>query len=79
MNNMPAVLVGALSIHAAEVDGVVQQAMVYAAIIGCDLGPKITPLGSLVMLLWLHVLAKKDIKISWGYYFRTGIVLALPS
>ncbi len=73
MNNMPTIMIMDISI-----DQIHQLNLAYANILGANLGPKMTPIGSLATLLWLHVLERKGVKIGWIDYMRVGVVVTIP-
>jgi arsenical pump membrane protein len=73
MNNMPTIMIMDIALH-----DIGNHAMIYANIVGCNLGPKMTPFGSLATLLWLHSLAKKDVKISFWSYSKFGLLITPP-
>ena len=76
MNNMPTVMI--MDIALDNMGDMPNQALAYANIIGCNLGPKMTPFGSLATLLWLHVLAKNGVNISFAQYSKFGLIITPP-
>lgn len=70
MNNLPTIMIMDIALK-----DIGSSAMIYANIIGCNLGPKMTPFGSLATLLWLYVLNQKGVKISFWEYSKFGLVV----
>ncbi|RXJ93296.1 arsenical efflux pump membrane protein ArsB [Malaciobacter molluscorum] len=73
MNNMPTVMIMDIALK-----NVPHDVLAYANIIGCNLGPKMTPFGSLATLLWLHVLSKKGVHIGFWQYTKFGLLVTPP-
>ena len=73
MNNMPTIMVMDIALK-----DIANDAMIYANIIGCNLGPKMTPFGSLATLLWLHTLSQKGVNIGFWQYSKFGLIVTPP-
>jgi len=73
MNNMPTIMIMDIALK-----DIGNDAMIYANIIGCNLGPKMTPFGSLATLLWLHTLNQKGVKIDFWEYTKFGLIVTPP-
>lgn len=78
LNNLPALLTAILGLQESGLADAAQRHLAFAAVIGADIGPKLTPIGSLATLLWLHVLRGRGLHVSWAEYLRAGLVLTPP-
>ena len=79
INNLPAVMLNASAIK--DVFGIeptVREVMVYGLTIGCDLGAKITPIGSLSTLLWVDVITRQGQQYGWVQYIGMAFILTIP-
>lgn len=75
INNVPMALVMISALRAVGTSGSVHQGLIYATILGCDLGPNLTTVGSLATMLWLLILRRKGLEVSSVEYFKLGIAL----
>jgi arsenical pump membrane protein len=77
INNVPmAVVMVATLNHLGRLRRRVQTGMAAATMLGCDLGPNITTVGSLATIMWMLILRRKGLDVSSVDYFKIGIVVA---
>ena len=72
LNNHPMAIINALAIGG--VPGP-KQDLIFAALIGGDLGPRLLPMGSLAALLWLDALRRQGVHVTTARFVTIGIPL----
>ena len=75
VNNLPAALVLVDAVQAAGLDPAGIHAAAVGTIIGADLGPNLTPVGSVATLLWLVLLRQRGLDVSSWTYIRVGALV----
>lgn len=73
INNLPMVMLGDLALRELGADS----GLIYAHLLGCNIGSKLTPIGSLATLLWLANLKLRGVKISLLDYFKFTFIFSL--
>lgn len=80
INNIPmSVLFVDVISHATYIYPNQLQSLVYSAIIGSNIGAYLTPLGSLAGIMWLRMLKKEDIDMSFKKFVGYGVMIAIPT
>lgn len=78
-NNHPALMVGTLTLTNMGLDPLTLKVAYLANVIGSDIGSLLLPIGTLATLMWMHMLKKAHVKISWKQYFKVTIVVIPPT
>jgi arsenical pump membrane protein len=77
VNNVPAALVLIAALGRAP-DPAVRDTLVYGTLVGADLGPNLTTVGSLATMLWLLLLRRRGLEVSSLEYFKIGALVTPP-
>ncbi|MDN3016004.1 arsenic transporter [Paenibacillus sp. BSR1-1] len=77
-NNHPALMISTLALTDMGLNPLLIKTVYLANIIGSDVGSLILPIGTLATLIWMHILKKNKIRITWMEYIKvTALVIPL--
>ncbi|WP_139993263.1 ArsB/NhaD family transporter [Paenibacillus paridis] len=74
-NNHPALMVGTLTLMNTGLDPLTLKIAYLASVIGSDIGSLLLPIGTLATLMWMHIVRKGGVQISWGQYVKVTIIV----
>jgi arsenical pump membrane protein len=69
-NNHPALMVGTITLTKLGLDPLTLKVSYLASIIGSDIGSLFLPIGTLASIMWMHIVKKGKVKITWGDYLK---------
>jgi arsenical pump membrane protein len=72
-NNHPALMIGTITLTNMGLDPITLKTIYLSNIIGSDIGSLLLPIGTLASLLWMDILKKNKIKVSWRDYINVTI------
>jgi len=78
-NNHPALMVGTLTLTGMGLDPLSLKISYLANVVGSDIGSLLLPMGTLATLMWMHIIKRGGIKITWGQYIKTTAVVIPPT
>ena len=59
--------------------GATQVGAIYATIIGSNIGAFLTPIGALAGIMWMSILKKQNIEMSFIKFTKYGIIIGIPT
>lgn len=79
INNIPMSVLYSSVLASPSFSGVAYYGGVYSAIIGSNLGAYFTPVGALAGIMWISMLKKYDVKLSFKKFVGYGSIISVPA
>ncbi|WP_251554238.1 arsenic transporter [Neobacillus muris] len=78
-NNHPALMIGTFTLMNMNLDHLSLKIAYLANVIGSDMGSLLLPIGTLATLMWMHIVRKGKVMITWKEYMKTTALVIPPA